>query len=122
MTIGERVLSRIDELKMSQKEFSEKTGIPQSTISEWKRKGNNPSSDKIMIICNVLKVTPEWLLSGVDSSTKNKKKPDWFVIDKNSELGEFIDNSNRMNEKMRYILKGYVDALMSIKRNTDKKE
>ena len=122
MTIGERVLSRIDELKMSQKEFSEKTGNPQSTISEWKRKGNNPSSDKIMIICNVLKVTPEWLLSGVDSSTKNKKKPDWFVIDKNSELGEFIDNYNGMNEKMRYILKGYVDALMSIKRNTDKKE
>ena len=122
MTIGERVLSRIDELKMSQKEFSEKTGIPQSTISEWRRKCNNPSSDKIMIICNVLKVTPEWLLSGVDSSMKNKKKPDWFVIDKNSELGEFIDNYNGMNEKMRYILKGYVDALMSIKRNTDKKE
>ena len=116
MTIGERVLSKIAEFKMSQKEFSEKTGIPQSTISEWRRKGTNPSSDKIMIICNVLNVTPEWLLSGVDSSTKNKKKPDWYVVDKNTDLGEIIINYNEMDERTRILLKGYMDALRDIKK------
>ena len=41
--------------------------IRQSTISEWKKNHTNPSSEKIMVICNVLGVTPEWLLSGTDT-------------------------------------------------------
>ena len=41
---------------MSQKEFSEKTGIAQSSISDWKRKKTNPVSEKILIICSVLDV------------------------------------------------------------------
>ena len=50
---------------MTQKEFAELTGIKQSTISEWKKNHTNPTSDKIMSICNVLDVSPEWLLSKV---------------------------------------------------------
>ena len=38
MTIGERVLQLTHERGMTQKEFSEKTGIPQSTLSSWKGK------------------------------------------------------------------------------------
>jgi len=62
MTASERILQLLDERKISQKEFSDKTGIPQSTISDWRKKKTNPASDKIMIICKVLNVTPEWLL------------------------------------------------------------
>ena len=39
-------------------------GIANSTVSEWKKKKTNPSSDKIMDICAVLGVTPEQLLTG----------------------------------------------------------
>ena len=48
MTISERIFERIKQIDMTQKEFSEKTGIRQSTISEWKKNRTNPSSDKIM--------------------------------------------------------------------------
>ena len=51
---------------MSQKEFSEKTGIAQSSISDWKRKKTNPVSEKILIICSVLDITPYELLGGTD--------------------------------------------------------
>ena len=51
---------------MSQKEFSEKTGIAQSTISDWKRKKTNPSADKIMIISDVLDVSPFDILQILD--------------------------------------------------------
>ena len=51
MTIGDRIFDRLRELDMTQKEFSEKTSIQQSTISEWKKKHTNPSADKIMVIC-----------------------------------------------------------------------
>ncbi len=40
MTIRERIFKRLEELKMTQKEFAEKTEISQSAISE--RKANNP--------------------------------------------------------------------------------
>ena len=57
MTVSERIFKIIDEENMTQKEISEKTGIPQSTISDWRKKNTNPASDKILIICEVLKVT-----------------------------------------------------------------
>ena len=68
MTISDRVFEKLKQNKMSQKEFSEATGISQSTISEWKSKRTNPTSEKIMIICKVLDVTPEWLLSGIENT------------------------------------------------------
>jgi predicted transcriptional regulator len=37
------------ERAMSQKGFSEATGIAQSSISDWKRKKTNPVSEKILI-------------------------------------------------------------------------
>ena len=68
MTISERIFERLAQLGMSQKQFSESTGILQSTISEWKKKKTNPTSEKIMVICQVLGVTPEWLLSGIEKN------------------------------------------------------
>ena len=58
MTVSDRIFMKMEELSMTQKEFSEKTGILQSTISEWKKRKTNPLSDKIMPICEVLGVTP----------------------------------------------------------------
>ena len=60
--ISEKIFELILRNGMTQKEFSEETGISQSTISDWKRKGTNPSADKILKICEVLKVTPYELL------------------------------------------------------------
>ena len=66
MIISERIFDKLRRISMTQKEFSDRTGIKQNTISEWKKRKTNPSSDKIMSICEVLKVTPEWLLSGIE--------------------------------------------------------
>jgi transcriptional regulator with XRE-family HTH domain len=41
MTISERISERLKQLSMTQKEFAEKTGILQSTISEWKKNKTN---------------------------------------------------------------------------------
>ena len=41
MTISERIFELLEQRGMSQKEFSEKTGIAQSSISDWKRKKAN---------------------------------------------------------------------------------
>ena len=62
MLISERIYRYLEEKGISQIEFAKRTGISQSTISDWRRKGTNPSADKIMIICDVLEVSPYELL------------------------------------------------------------
>ena len=111
MTISERIFEKLADSHISQKKFSEMTGIRQSTISEWKAKKTNPSSDKIMIICEVLGVSPEWLLSGAETKGSYRNQVDRFVIDRDSELGEMIIEFNRMSSKERARFRGYMDAV-----------
>ena len=111
MTISERIFEKLADNNISQKKFSEMTGIRQSTISEWKAKKTNPSSDKIMIICEVLGVSPEWLLSGAETKGSYRNQVDRFVIDRDSELGEMIIEFNRMSSRERARFRGYMDAV-----------
>ena len=62
MTISERIYKIMQERGMTQLEFSERTGIPQSTISDWKHKKINPGVDKIPAICEVLDISVDDLL------------------------------------------------------------
>ena len=114
MIISERIFEKLHELSMTQKEFSQRTGIQQSTISEWKKKHTNPSSDKIMIICKVLDISPEWLLSGTDTKEGYRNRIDWFVIERSSEVGQLIEQYNQMDILMRNRVKGYMEALQEL--------
>lgn len=58
MTISERIFKIMKEKGMTQLQLSGKTGIGQSTISDWKTKGTDPSASKIMKICKALDCTP----------------------------------------------------------------
>ena len=89
----------MEEKGISQIEFAKRTGISQSTISDWRRKGTNPSADKIMTICEVLDISPYELLSGTENiKMKEYKQTDCIVIDKQSNeyaLVEMYQNLNR---------------------------
>ena len=111
MTISNRIFERLRQIHMSQKQFSIETGISQSTISEWKSKKTNPTSEKIMQICDVLDVTPEWLLSGAENTGNRGNELPRYVVDRDSEIGEIIYTYNRLEEQQRQRLLGYVMAL-----------
>ena len=72
MIISERIFKLLKEKNMKQKDFAMQAGISNSTVSEWKKKKTNPSSDKIMDICRVLEITPEQLLTGKGISDKEE--------------------------------------------------
>ena len=80
MTISGKIFELIKEKGMTQKEFGRRTGIPQSTISDWKGKQLNPASDKILIICDVLEVSPYELLGAAESS--KYVIPDHVIVQK----------------------------------------
>lgn len=112
MTISDRIFERLKKINMSQKTFSEETGIAPSTISEWKSKKTNPTSEKILIICNVLDVTPEWLLSGVENTGERGNNSDWYIIDKDTDMGLLIKKYHEMDELQRERLMGYLEAMI----------
>ncbi len=111
MTVSERVFQRLNSIGMSQKEFSEKTGIAQSTISEWKSKGNNPTAEKILPICHVLNVSPEWLLSGATVKGNRSNQMDYYVIEKGSEIGQMLVEITKLDQSGLDRLSGFISAL-----------
>ena len=58
MSISKKIFEIMDKKGMTQLELSKQTGIAQSVISDWKRKGTDPQAKKIMTICKVLECTP----------------------------------------------------------------
>jgi len=111
MTIRDRIFDRLDELGMTQKEFSEKTGIPQSTVSDWRKKRTNPASEKIMVICKTLNVDIEWLLCGVEGSGDRSGPQSWYAIDLETDCGRLVADFNSMDKARQARLLGYAEAL-----------
>ncbi len=101
MLISERIYKYMEEKGISQLEFAKRTGISQSTVSDWKRKKTNPSADKIMIICEVLGISPYELLQG----TENQKLKEYQLIEAYQNLS--------INARRR--LEGYLDAINDLK-------
>lgn len=116
MLISQRIYKYLEEKGISQKEFSNRTGISQSTISDWRRKGTNPSADKILIICEVLDISPYELLAGTENKKyKEYKQTDCVVIDKQSKEYALIETYQKLNLDAQKRLEGYMEALKDMK-------
>ena len=89
MTISQKVFELLREKGMSQKDFSMATGIPQSTISDWRKKNTNPASDKILVICDALDITPYELLSNVEEEGSRANKVSYRIVTKGTEEDMF---------------------------------
>ena len=112
MTISERIFDLLEKRGMSQKEFSEKTGIAQSTISDWKRKKTNPVSEKILIICEVLDVTPYELLGAAEGKGKRSNPSPVIIIERDSDYGHMMEDYISMDSRFQERMLGYMAALM----------
>lgn len=110
MIISERIFQRLKELGISQKEFAEATGITPSTISDWKRKKTNPASDKLMVICKALQLTPNELLSDT-SDSQGKWNVDYMLVDEKSEDYILLEQYHSLDAAKRARLFGYLQAL-----------
>ena len=110
-TISDRIFEKLKEKGMSQKEFSQKTGIAESSISDWKKKHTNPVSDKILIICEVLDISPYELLSGAEHIGTRSRDNQTYVFAKDTELGMVVETYQQLDYEQQKRLLGYMDAL-----------
>ncbi len=109
MIISERIFMLLEKKKMSQKEFSQRTEISQSTISDWKRKKTNPSSDKILKICEVLQITPYELLAETDLKDGEKDNEVDVILNKDESL--LIESFRVLDVRQKNRLMGYLEGL-----------
>ena len=109
MTIGERVLDLVHQRNMTQKEFSEKTGIPQSTMSSWKGKKQNPSLDKLKVICDTLRVDPYYLISGTESNENLNN--DYLMVYRDDDGYDLMVEYQKLDRDSKNRLAGYLAAL-----------
>ncbi len=89
MDIQDRLFAILKEKKITQKELSKRTGIPESTISDWKRKGKTPGADKVQAVCKVLGISPNEILG---DSAYAKKDADMLRL---IECYRAMDESDR---------------------------
>lgn len=116
MLISDRIYAYMKERNISQLEFAKRTGISQSTVSDWRRKGTNPSADKIMIICDVLGVTPYDLL--IDAESKNKRvyhEIDYVIVDRKSDEYQLIEVYRSLDKEKKHRFLQYVEILKNEK-------
>lgn len=115
-TVGDRVFELLKERGMTQKELSIRTGIAESTISDWKKKKNNPVSDKVLILCEVLDVDPYDLLSGAEGRGGRSRSNDTYVVDKKTDLGQLIEMYQAMDVKDQSHIIGYMKAMNDLQK------
>lgn len=114
MTISEHIFELLEEKRISQKTFSDRTGIAQSTISDWKRKKTNPAADKIMVICDVLEVTPYELLSCTEAAGKGMT--DYFMLGKGTEEYVLVEKYRSLKQSDKGRIWGYMQSLWEKKK------
>ncbi len=110
MIISEKIFELIKAKGMNQKEFALATGIAQSTISDWKTKGTNPAADKIMVICDVLGVTPVELLTSGDQF-KSYEPDKAIIVEPGTEKYALIEAIKRMDDEQIARLAAYVKRM-----------
>ena len=108
MTISERIFKLMEEREIAQTDFSKATGIAQSTISDWKRKKTNPASDKIMVICEVLGVSPYDLLQ---DTTGRGKEIEYRVVTPGTDNYDILERIENLDPKQKERVIGYLSAL-----------
>ncbi len=111
MIISERIFELMKERHISQREFSKRTGIAQSTICDWKRKKTNPASDKLVVICEVLQISPNQLLAGIENEEEGRSG--YFMIDKAGSDFQLLEQYHRLPEDDRIRLLGHLQHLLN---------
>lgn len=114
MTIGNRIKNIMETKRITQKELCEKTGIPQSTVSEWTRNNKCPAADKIMIICKALEITPyELLQDTMELGTEHDRPMDYAIAVEGTDRYMLLEMYDRMSSDMKNRVLGYIEALLT---------
>ena len=61
----DRILKKMNELGLKHKDLVSSTGASKGAVSHWLSCVNTPSGERLLLLARLLKVTPDWILTGV---------------------------------------------------------
>lgn len=64
--IGQRIKELRCEKKMSQRALAQKIGVSQKAVDYWERGVNEPKASYVVLLCDVLDVSADYLLGRSD--------------------------------------------------------
>ena len=68
-TLGQRILQRRKEIKMTQRELRKAAGVSYATISLWESDNTEPTGKNLHALSRALQCTPTWILFGDSDQT-----------------------------------------------------
>lgn len=93
MDTFDRIEMLLKENRMTQADLARATGISTGLISQWKKRMQNPSAEKLKLVADVFEVTVDYLMNGENE----KKQPT-----ENDELDDVLNNK-KINPDIRLI-------------------
>lgn len=85
-----RLKSIMKERKITQTELAKRTGIRQSSISDWLNDRYEPKQDKVYIIAKSLNVSPAWLLGYDENIPTNEPSTNYYLDAETAEYAEML--------------------------------
>lgn len=73
MTFGEKLRQSRQIKKMTQKQLADLVGAKHNSVSDWENNKNKPDPDTIELLCGVLEISPNYLLSASKESFSLKE-------------------------------------------------
>ncbi len=74
LTFGEKIKEARKQKNLTQKQLADLIGAAHNSISDWENNKNKPDPDTIELLCGVLKITPNYLLSSSEDNFSPKEK------------------------------------------------
>lgn len=111
MVISERIFQVMEKKHITQTALSERTGISQRTISDWKRKKTNPTLEKVIPLCEALEISPIYLLTGEDDSAAYTVQQARVNENLHEDEQLVVDYYNSMSETKKRRLIAYMKGL-----------
>ena len=98
MKIIERIFNIMDIKNIKNVELAKKLNINKSVISNWKTRKTNPPSEMIIPICELLNVSPIYLLTGKE-----------ILNNYSDEEINLLNKYNLLTEKNKDKVKNFID-------------
>ena len=92
MDTFDRIMSLLRKKGMTQADLSRATGISTGLISQWKKRMQSPSAEKLKLIADYFNVSTDYLLGNEKKSLIARCKKNEWISNKGSRLYMCIDS------------------------------
>lgn len=81
-SIGERIYELRKQRNMSQGDLADELDVSRQTVSKWENSSSVPELEKIIRLCEIFKVSSDYILRGITENTESAQKEQTVIKEK----------------------------------------